>query len=62
MLISSEILVTSTQFLVSILVNRASILGGNWRAACKKPVSDFLGQIFFPRPNELNFGMWPATS
>ena len=34
----------------------------NWRAACKKLVSDFLGRIVFPRPNELNFGMWPSTS
>ena len=23
--------------------------------------SDFLGRIVFPRPNELNFGMWPST-
>ena len=28
---------------------------------CKKLVSDFLGRIVFPRPNELNFGMWPST-
>ena len=35
---------------------------GIWRAACKKLVSDFLGRIVFPRPNELNFGMWPSTS
>ena len=33
----------------------------NWRAACNKLVSDFLGRIVFPRPNELNFGMWPWT-
>ena len=26
-----------------------------------KLVSDFLGRIVFPRPNELNFGMWPST-
>ena len=25
-------------------------------------VSDFLGKIFFPGPNELNFCMWPSTS
>ena len=29
------------------------------RASCNKRVSDFLGQIFSPRPNELNFCMWP---
>ena len=34
----------------------------SWRAACKKRISDFLGRIVFPHPNELNFGMWPSTS
>ena len=34
----------------------------NWRASCKKLVSDFLGWNFFSHPNELNFGMWPSTS
>ena len=33
----------------------------NWGASCNKRVSDFLGQIFFPSPNELNFCMWPST-
>ena len=34
----------------------------SWRAACNNHISDFLGQIFFPRLNELNFCMWPSTS
>ena len=25
-------------------------------------LSDFLGHIVFPRPNELKFCMWPTTS
>ena len=32
------------------------------RAACNNHVSDFLGWIVFPHPNELNFCMWPSTS
>ena len=35
--------------------------GSDWRAACNKLLSDFLGRIVFPRPNELNFGVWPST-
>ena len=34
----------------------------NRRAAYNNHVSDFLGRIFFPCPNELNFCMWPSTS
>ena len=34
----------------------------NWRAAWNNHVSDFLGRIFFPRRNGINFCMWPSTS